>query len=320
MIIDKMIRSKNHPTREQLREACEEALYGLDGGRVSISTIDKDIAAMKNENEMMAPIAISKIYNGYYYTDPNYSLNIPLTETDVDALIVATSILKQFKGSDILKNLETAIDRINKKMYLKLKNNNDIIQFEQAPSFEGTGYLPIILEAIKDQQTLQIKYKRFQDKEELPHTIDPYLLKEYHNSWYVIGFNHEKNKILTFGLDRIISLINTHKLFKRLLDFDPQTIYKHSYGITFNNEKSVEIILSFTPLQGKYIKSKPLHETQKVITDNNKEYRISIQVIISQELINQILSYGNTCKIISPPKLQQKIKTTLDLALKQYKK
>ncbi|MFM1931274.1 MAG: hypothetical protein RL226_577, partial [Bacteroidota bacterium] len=40
------------PNKEKLREACEEALYGSLGENISESTIEKDLWAMRNENEL----------------------------------------------------------------------------------------------------------------------------------------------------------------------------------------------------------------------------------------------------------------------------
>ena len=51
-IIDRCITQKSYPTKEDLRAACEEALYGSDGENISISTIEKDIWAMRNESEL----------------------------------------------------------------------------------------------------------------------------------------------------------------------------------------------------------------------------------------------------------------------------
>ena len=52
-IIDRCLtnRMRPYPTKEDLRRACEEGLYGSEGERISISTIEKDLWAMRNENE-----------------------------------------------------------------------------------------------------------------------------------------------------------------------------------------------------------------------------------------------------------------------------
>jgi hypothetical protein len=60
-IIDRCLTNpaRPFPSKEALRLACEEALYGSDGEHISISTIEKDLWAMRNESELgyHAPIA-----------------------------------------------------------------------------------------------------------------------------------------------------------------------------------------------------------------------------------------------------------------------
>ena len=91
-IIDDCLTNKarKFPTKEDLQYACEQALYGSSGERVSVSTIEKDMWAMKNESELgyYAPIAYSKLEKGYYYTDPEYTIKeISLSEENHVALL-----------------------------------------------------------------------------------------------------------------------------------------------------------------------------------------------------------------------------------------
>ena len=51
-IIDRMLRNKykSYPSKEELRTACEEALFGSeDGAHICASTIEKDLFNMKME-------------------------------------------------------------------------------------------------------------------------------------------------------------------------------------------------------------------------------------------------------------------------------
>ena len=64
-IIDRSIRNEYnpYPTKEQLRQACEEEIYGTSEGlHICHSTIEKDIFAMRMEHD--APIAYSKREKG----------------------------------------------------------------------------------------------------------------------------------------------------------------------------------------------------------------------------------------------------------------
>ena len=70
-IIDRMIRNpyKPYPSKGDLREACEESLFGSTyGEHICDSTIEKDLFAMRIEHD--APIRYSRKHEGYFYEDP----------------------------------------------------------------------------------------------------------------------------------------------------------------------------------------------------------------------------------------------------------
>jgi hypothetical protein len=63
------------------------------------------------------------------------------------------------------------------------------------------------------------------------------------------------------------------KKFTYPADLIPNDYFKNCFGVITSEEADPEeIILSFEPLQGKYVKSYPLHESQKIIEDNDKDY------------------------------------------------
>ena len=60
-----------------------------------------------------APIKYSKAERGYFYTDKNFSMDdIPLTDSDISAIKAATTILNQFKNTQLFGQFQYAIDKI----------------------------------------------------------------------------------------------------------------------------------------------------------------------------------------------------------------
>ena len=86
----------------------------------------------------------------------------------------------------------------------------------------------------------------------------------------------------------------------------------------FADEKPQNVVLSFLPLQGNYIKSLPLHETQKILIDNEKELRISLNIHITNDFKMEILSYGENVKVLEPQSFTDELRKTYSMALKQY--
>ena len=115
-IIDRCLTNpgKPFPTKEDLRQACEDALYGSDGEHISISTVEKDLWAMRNEADLgfYAPIEYHRDERGYHYTEEGYSINdVQLNDDDLDAIRFATNTLIQFRDLPIFSN---SIKRLGK--------------------------------------------------------------------------------------------------------------------------------------------------------------------------------------------------------------
>jgi len=328
-IIDRMISSKYkpYPTKEDLRQACEDELYGSEGDHVSISTIEKDLYAMRNESNLgyYAPIAFSKMEKGYYYEDPDYTIGeMPLNDDDLEAIQLAANTLNQFRGLDMFKNSEDAIGKILDRFTLNPNNRegavSQYVQFEIAPSYKGGKHLAKMLSAIKRRKIVKFSYAKYSGGKEKGYTLHPYLLKEYRNRWYVIGFNPDKKAVVVFGLDRVVGEPEYTDLdFTPDGSFDPSIYFEHSMGITAVEESPELVHLRFSPLTGKYIESQPLHPSQKIIRNDEVALEVELEICITKELIMQILSYGYDVEVKSPEKLKKQIQRQLQVALKHYR-
>jgi predicted DNA-binding transcriptional regulator YafY len=92
----------------------------------------------------------------------------------------------------------------------------------------------------------------------------------------------------------------------------PADYFKNSYGVmTSEDEEPEEIVLSFEPLQGKYIKSFPLHESQKILVDDDNELRVSLKLYITHDLIMELLSFGGDVTVLHPESLVKNVTTII---------
>jgi predicted DNA-binding transcriptional regulator YafY len=63
-----------------------------------------------------------------------------------------------------------------------------------------------------------------------------------------------------------------------------------------------------------------LHETQEILVDNEKELKIKLQLYITEDLVMELLSFGNNMKVLQPQILIDEMKNAYQNALKQYSK
>lgn len=192
------------------------------------------------------------------------------------------------------------------------------IHFEKRKP-QGTENLYGLLHAIKNKVQIKFTHQKYWDNESTTRLVEPYALKEFKNRWYVLANDLKDNRIKSFALDRLNNLEITKKHFQFPKDFNVNEHYKYCFGIVGpNDQKPQEVILSFNTLQGKYIKSLPLHESQEILIDNEKELRVELFIVITFDFLMEILSHGDRVKIIKPDSLTDEIKRTYKNALKLY--
>ena len=194
----------------------------------------------------------------------------------------------------------------------------DYIRFEQRTP-QGTQHFIGILQAIKNAQVLKITHQGFWADKPKTRQVMPYLLKESKGRWYLVAEDPGDKIIKSFGLDRISDSALTKKKFKKM-DVDTiDGLFDNCFGIVNpTNKKPENLILSFSPRQGKYVKTYPLHETQSVLVDDDKEYRIQLKLRITEDLIMELLSHGWDLNIIAPPELRKQVKEILEGTLVYY--
>ncbi len=310
-VIDSCLRNKfkPYPSKQDLRIACEESLFGsTDGRHICDSTIEKDIFNMRMEHD--APIKYSKANGGYYYEDPAYTLaDIPLTNDDMQAIEFAAKTLLQFKDNELFKQFGSAIDKIADRVTVsKNENAESYVQFETAASSGGSEFLNDLLGAIKEKKIIEFDYGKFTEDAFSERRVLPLLLKQYRNRWYLVSFELGKNDYRTFALDRIDDIRLTSAMMDRPKDFDPDNFFKYAVGITSGNHSPERVVLVASPLASRYIDSLPIHSTQKVLNMlEDGSFQFQLKVVVTEELIREILSYGGALKVLEPESLRSEI-------------
>jgi predicted DNA-binding transcriptional regulator YafY len=217
---------------------------------------------------------------------------------------------------DVNERILEAFDTFNALNLSDRLSNN--IHFEKRRP-QGTESLYGLLHAIKSQLQIIFTYQKFWEDESTKRNVEPYALKEFRNRWYVVAKDLKDNKIKSFALDRLTDLDITKRNFQFPNDFNINDYYKYCFGIiSSNEEKPEEIVLSFAPIQGKYIKTLPLHESQEILIDNEEELRVKLTLFVTRDFFMELLSYGDYLRVVKPESLINNLKSTFKNVLKLY--
>lgn len=301
-----MIRNpyKTYPSKSDLREACEESLFGSTyGDHICDSTIEKDLFAMRMEHD--APIKYSRKHEGYFYEDPDYTINdIPLSEDELESIRFAVQTLQQFQEVPYFKEFGSAIDKIATRVAVAGTEGNEtsaFIGFETAYSSIGNQWLPLLLTAIQEKKTCQFTYASFKSGIAKERNVLPVYLKEYRNRWYLISFDLEKSDWITYALERMDGLVVNEAQHLLKEAFNPSSFFAETIGITTEKKAAERIALRVNDIASKYIESQPLHSSQEKIGTN--QFVLTVQ--INEELIRTLLGFMGELQIISPAHLVQ---------------
>ncbi len=285
------INSGQYPSFQQIKDFLFE--YGF---AVSNRTLQRDIEQIRFE--FGVEIKYDRYKNGYFI-DKEESLNLDDFFT----------FLEMANTSEILSE--------------SLKENKDslkYIDFDTNPQLKGIEYLQPILQAIKEHRKISFTHQNFHTDNLRKYTLKPYLLKAYRNRWYVVGILGNTTDFRIFGIDRLAELIVQTDFFEVNKELDAKVVFDQTIGLSYSVNPVEEIVLNFTVEQGKYVKTLPLHHSQKILADNANGLRISIMVAPNYELIQEILKYGNTVKVEKPQWLVDEIISNLKDTLRKYGK
>ena len=183
---------------------------------------------------------------------------------------------------------------------------------------KGSDSIPILISAIKEQRFVEFEYILVRNGNKLiSKSVKPHFLKESLGLWYLLALD-EHDTLKAYGIDRMQNINVADKTFKRDETINPDELFKHSYGIWDDPSMPVEEIeLSYSPLDGKFIKTTPLHSSQKIIIDNDNEFRISLRLRITNDFVMALLSRSASLTVIKPPSLRARIREIYKKAIER---
>ena len=183
----------------------------------------------------------------------------------------------------------------------------DRIVVDQIPS--GRDHLTTILEAMKQNCVVNIEYKAFVYSRSFKIPVEPYCVKLHENRWYMLGHNLSKDTIRLYGLDRIESVEITDKEYRLPKGFSASEFFYNYFGIVADARiKPERIVLRADKNHTPYLKSLPLHHSQRLIEDNGEYADFELYLAPTYDFVMKLLQVGAMIGVISPLSLRKTMK------------
>ena len=192
----------------------------------------------------------------------------------------------------------------------------DRILLENTPTGSNI-FLPEITTAMRENRRLSITYQSYEMQTAREFEIEPYALRYFGRRWYVLAHTDFHNSLRLYALDRMNDVKISDKLFKLPTDFSADDYFSRYFGMIVTDGKAENIQLKTSDTRAKYLRSLPLHRSQKEIASNLFE----LHLVPTDDFINAVRAMGTEVEVVSPDWLRKRLlKEAKDLVKKYSKK
>lgn len=195
------------------------------------------------------------------------------------------------------------------------KGMKDSILFENVPSSQK--YLSFIIHAMKDGLSIAFMYQSFFSAE--PHIVEaePYCFKLFKQRWYLLARSKEVDELRIYALDRMDDVDVTNHKYTIPEDFDGASYFRNYYGIKAA-EKPERIKLKAIPLEAKYIRSLPIHHSQKEVETTDTYSIFEMYLSPEWDFKQELLSRADQIEVLEPASLRDWMKEMTKKMFEKY--
>ena len=318
-VLNKCFRNKYREyTIDDLVDECNEALRRADKPDVSKRTVQNDINILEADYGI---ILNEKLRLGkkrlYRYVDTNYSIPLfRINDEERHKLQDAIRVLDHFEGEPTYDWARTLLMQIEGGLFDE--NTSPVVTFQSNPDLKGISYFSDLLQAILTKRVLKLKYTPY-GKETQTVNIYPYHLKQFNDRWYLIAQAIGYQSYAHYALDRIEGFEEIALPYKEA-DVDFSEYFDDVIGVTVPDVDAEDIVIKVTGKRFNYIRTKPLHLSQRIVEEAEGYAIISINVRVNKELESLILSFGDDMEVIAPASFRDRIAEKIKVMNQLYSK
>ena len=171
--------------------------------------------------------------------------------------------------------------------------------------------------AVLERRQLRFRYRARTTNSDSRRTVSPQRLTHYRDNWYLDAWDHDREALRSFAVDRILE---PHALEDKAIDVadaDLNEMLSSSYGI-FAGKPKAWATIRFSPHAARWVADEHWHSQQKGEWLPDGRYELQVPYSNSRELLMDVLKYGPDAEIVAPLPLREEMKILLQLALTGY--
>lgn len=284
----------------------------------SPATTKRVIAYLRDQ--LFAPIETSREPRGYRYTDAAYELpGLWFSASEIQALLSLQQLLQIFQPGlldDALAPLRGRLDKILAAQGLS-SDSAGRIRLLRASARDPGSRFATVASALVQRQRLTIDYRARLSNAVTQREISPQRLTHYRDNWYLDAWCHRAGGLRTFALECIERAEALTVAAEDLADAALDAELGGAYGI-FSGAATQLAELLFAPTRARWIAGERWHPAQRGQWREDGSYLLQLPYHRDEELVLDILRYGDEVEVLGPPSLRDKVAARLAAAAQRY--
>jgi predicted DNA-binding transcriptional regulator YafY len=147
--------------------------------------------------------------------------------------------------------------------------------------------------------------------------VSPQRLTHYRDNWYLDAWDHDREALRSFSVDRIQHARVSDEAARDIPDAELDQHLASSYGIFSGTPRGTATIV-FSPKAARWVADEHWHSKQEGRFLPDGRYQLKIPYSNAKELLMDVLRYGADAQITEPAALREQAKTMLALAAAAY--
>ena len=290
----------------------------------SRATVYRDLAYLRDA--LMAPIEGDGEAGFRYHAAESERFELPglwLNSEELHALLAAQQLLVRTGGGV----LSGALAPLQKRIEGLLADHAGVSQWpvdrvrvipHRGRKLDEASFRTVA-SAVLERKQLQFEYRARSTDERTRRTVSPQRITHYRDNWYLDAWDHERNALRSFAVDRIGNARLGEEPARDLPNEELNQHLASSYGIFSGEPKGWATIL-FSAKAARWVADEQWHSKQQGRHLPDGRYELKIPYSVSRELLMDILHYGADAEIVEPAVLREQAKALLELALSNYEK
>lgn len=296
----------------------------IDELQCSRATVYRDVGFLRDF--LGAPVEISEEPPGFRYaTGEAERFELPglwLSPDELQALLAARQLLaKSGPGDFLAEALEPIRDRIEQLLSEQAGGRHWPIERVRVIT-SGTRSIDeaafrLAASAVLQRRRLAFRYRARSTDATTRRVTSPQRLTHYRNNWYLDAWDHEREGLRSFSLDRLEEATLDDELAIDMPEVELDQHLASSYGI-FSGSPRDWATIRFSAEAARWAAEERWHSQQRGDFLPDGSYELQLPYSNSRELLMDILRYGPNATVIEPPSLRSEAQIQLQLALSNY--